>query len=450
MESMVINSTGIYHNTIQAPSLYNSYLAYFADAAFYTAMFAPSSISQGPLDAWGNVKIPFFKAHTPNVEGWHAINASSRDEYSAFIGIPIANITTGNSTFVIETSYIQLECSSPTVHALNESARSFSAQETFLNDTFKDVGYDEALPHILNGTWYGLQYHKTPSVFILGIDQFIDSEWWQLGEGSWDYVVTLTTIEAGPTNLLFQARVNTTIFDASWEVAAKKVEVDKSECRVLQKYVESRIKCSRPSGSSPKDCSVIAQRKSRRIRPSENLSMLSVPAIYLNGSCDPLVKNPYLGNVRASELGARLSQLINSYILLAQAGVSIQEFLPTHSKDPTDLANENVRTMETETVGLVYAYKISCPWMVACLISCIMLSSGSAVGVIFRHLARGPEILGLVSTIFRDSKYVDIPAGMENDDGHKVSNMMKEERFQYGNRDGAVGIMREEDVERKK
>lgn len=67
-------------------------------------------------------------------------------------------------------------------------------------------------------------------------------------------------------------------------------------------------------------------------------------------------------------------------------------------------------------------------------------------------MARGPELLGLVSTMFRDSKYIDVLLETENVGGLELLRIIKDERFRYGfTRDsqggvGRVGIAHEEHV----
>lgn len=107
---------------------------------------------------------------------------------------------------------------------------------------------------------------------------------------------------------------------------------------------------------------------------------------------------------------------------------------------------------ETETTDFLFVYTISWPWMAVCIVSCAVLLIGSILGVFYTHMARGPELLGFVSTMFRDSKYIDVPLGTENVGGLELSKIMKDERFRYGfTRDsqggvGRVGIAHEEHV----
>ncbi|KAK7211785.1 hypothetical protein V2G26_018963 [Clonostachys chloroleuca] len=90
-----------------------------------------------------------------------------------------------------------------------------------------------------------------------------------------------TAIEAGPTYLLFQARRNVTIhYYEPYKVERVAVDVQKAKCLVLQKYVESRVACSRATHKSTPDCRLESQRPSQKQHLPENLSFLSHPPVF--------------------------------------------------------------------------------------------------------------------------------------------------------------------------
>ncbi|KAI5467163.1 hypothetical protein BGZ63DRAFT_19253 [Mariannaea sp. PMI_226] len=85
---------------------------------FLSSLGAPNSTKQSSLDTWGNVKIPILEmipAYKGNKSAdWISLGKNdSRPDltYSSLIGIPIAAIPQNqNSTFTIETSYLNLHC----------------------------------------------------------------------------------------------------------------------------------------------------------------------------------------------------------------------------------------------------------------------------------------------------------------------------------------------------
>lgn len=293
VEPRVFNSTGYYFNTWK-PQVFLS-RDFFNDAAFCNALFAPQSIRQGPMDFWGNPKIPFLDSLGDATDrGSREVANTSELEYSSLVGIPTSNISAGNTSFSIESTYMHLECEPFTVHALNRSAHSFHSQETVLNETLRFAQLtNSSSPHIANGTWYGFQQNGTtgsPVRWSLALNRFVDTLWWdayyerslQFTNVNFGIFENETAIETGPTHLLFQARVNLTTLvmydDGNLSETVDAIEVVKTKCRVRQKYVESRVSCSRVAGLSRGDCGVIAQRTSERPHPPENLLSISLPS----------------------------------------------------------------------------------------------------------------------------------------------------------------------------
>jgi hypothetical protein len=89
----------------------------FADAgALYTAaLLAPLETKTGPIDAWGNVKIPRLEAlDATNTDsaGWRRVPPSMAPEnYSSLVGIPIVGLPeVDNSRFTVETTYLTTDC----------------------------------------------------------------------------------------------------------------------------------------------------------------------------------------------------------------------------------------------------------------------------------------------------------------------------------------------------
>ena len=89
----------------------------FGDAAaLYTAaLLAPFETKTGPVDPWGNVKIPRLESldnTDNNAEGWKTIARTMRPEnYSSLVGLPIVGLPDNKtSNFNIESTYLTLDC----------------------------------------------------------------------------------------------------------------------------------------------------------------------------------------------------------------------------------------------------------------------------------------------------------------------------------------------------
>ncbi|KAF4996631.1 hypothetical protein FGRMN_4377 [Fusarium graminum] len=421
----------------------------------YTSLFLTSPTSKAnPMDLWGNVKIPNLDMYD---DKWHNISSNpAPDSYSALIGLPIANITPGNVTFSVESSYIHLECSNFTN----------SDSLTIGNFNWSDPDAWDAKPKP-NGTWYGHNRTELKTPWVMALDRFVDPFWmspFNLSDRyEWDVMTSMygrplvfeneTGLHVKPARLLF---------DSYWNY---KMEHDrnigkKTKCQVLQRYVESWVHCSRDDLSTPQNCSVTAQRLSRTKHATGNITMLSferiwgyvssLPSVmggtleypdilmrYLN---DPLhndihtsavEEDKYLfKGVGTEQFGRRLSQVINTYLLVSQTY--------KYAMQADDKFESNV-TVPVEVGNLVEVYAVKWSWMALFITSCVMLIASGIASVAFAHLAIGPEILGYASSAVRDSRYMDLPLDVGMKDALEVTKMIGQRRLKYGFVDSTTG-----------
>lgn len=468
-----------YWDTTEASSL--SSFSLFTKSTYYTSLYAHDDIRLGPDDPWGNVKIPFLDVDaTPDDQGWRGLPADSAVKYSALVGIPTGNTTVGNSTFNIESTYIDLVC-----EAFKKEAVASGTTQNISRSEVPLTTLTAGSKSLVNGTWYGSQHNTsaTDSFWNLALNRFVGSSW----QGMMTNVYTMnalsrfineTDIEAGPTKLLFQARRNQT------GSQTLKGESHQSECQVLQKYVESQVECSRPTLSRRPSCQVVRQRPSRHNLMPENLSVLSTPNIFTRVTSDLpslLIESydqilPYLYNQSVSakdslvtptpdftlanlnNFSKALSQVLNSYLLVVQANLDIYKDLNVaawelEDKDPNTKMRLTIwKPSPGETTAVRYVYRINWGWMSACIIACVILALNGVAGIYFAHSAVGPEVLGLVSSSLRDSRFLDIPRDIRHLDGYHFSQLMKLKRFRYGHTSQStpdrpvLGIALQEDV----
>lgn len=489
-ETRPINTTVTYYNSYDMRLSINEKLR---NGPYYQAgLQSHPRVLAGPRDLWGNTKVPFLNPDAKrDDDGWAEVEVTSALNYTSFIGIAIVDVPVGNTTFPIESFYVQLDCAplierpdiSNGTHITRDLIR-LKPIPDLLADHFPTRKQWDSLGSLSNYTWYGTSWTQGEpgksefNEWAIGLDRFFDRAWYdpEYPEDMPDtYPMSLDSpflsefeglpaSETGPTKLLFQTMKNLYV---------------SSECSVLQKYVESRVSCSRSTTDSQADCKVIAQRPSKQQRPSENVSLLNHPSIwnfvstvlpkptgdigtddvrgnmYLNYLFwnDPLDFNgeltgwPDLPEVKdgASGFGIRLSQMMNSFMMANYRG-----FTPSASDGPVEGTEDNWITIDSETTGVRYVYSISAPWVAASIASCLVLFIGGVLSVVFNHLNNGPELLGFVSTTLRDSRYIDTPTSMDGLDGAQVAVMMKKDRFRYGvyqsGVDGRMGIGREDDV----
>ncbi|CAG9990550.1 unnamed protein product [Clonostachys byssicola] len=455
-----LNTQKAYPNEILKGSMGDSYIR---------SLNLDVNIATGPTDPWGHTKIPFLEPAALNLkdsQSWHEMANNQTRSYSALFGVQISHLLPGNSMVSIETTYVDLECEPFETKLRPENS---SLYETKLNQTALEeiASYTEGMLRnytgaITNGSWYGYQQDleitfKRAHRWNIALNRFIGTDWLAFRESSLNVFQNETAIEAGLTKMLVQ-------FDFAWE---RKPEEDfyffaRSECRVSQKHVETRLSCSVIPQKLQPDCHAVAQRPSLKPHPPENLSILSHPQIF--GAISRLVPSVLLSGkgtlsyifnmanltiISATDLSTRLSQAINTFYLVHQ----ISEFM-----DPLQVPSYEVDApFSAWTVGnatrtdVYYVYLINWPWMVVCLVSCLILTLASIVGVGFVHSGHGPEVLGYVSTAIRESDIDGLPAKAAQMDGDELSKAMRKKRFRYGRKLGdkgphTVGFGPEEDI----
>ncbi|KAM0351042.1 hypothetical protein ACHAPU_002823 [Fusarium lateritium] len=139
----------------------------------------------------------------------------------------------------------------------------------------------------------------------------------------------------------------------------------------------------------------------------------------------------YLFNRTSPEqLGRRLAQVINSYLLVGQ----VYQFAMQ-----ADSNFESNVTAAVEVGNLVEVYIVHWSWMALFFVSYAILLASGIVSVVFAHLAIGPEILGYASSAVRDSKYIELPQDVGKKEALEVTKMMGQKRLKYGFTDFSAG-----------
>lgn len=479
------------------------------DALYNAALLSPDSVKNSSMDIWGNLKIPLLSSYgDAESSDWEQVQDPSKMEYSSLVGMPLHDVPVGNSTFNLETSYIDIMCDN--VSSFRDLITADGGQWVGrrLTKPAPYHSYQAAMAHqIPNGTWQGhpaLIYPNTDidrldtASWELALDRFVNPIWYD-GSPRWNaddtssaeedddfsdqvdrpqLFLNETSIEAGPTKLLFQSFWHNESLsnDEEEPPTPPDIKVVLAECRVLQTYVESRGKCTKESPQRQQNCTIIEQRPSRINHATEMISFLSFPAIFdvlskklprathqktayayvdraliyikQPSSLSSMQELPFtIDDVPKEVFGVRLSQLINTYLFLSQATGIVA------GVDPQELDFEFPNISVAADVGnVVEVYSISQPWIAGCIISCIVLLSGGVLSVIFIHTAKGPEVLGYVSTAVRDSKYIQMPQGSGRMNGLDLTRAIQTQRIRYGltdlTEDGEplLGVGREEEI----
>ncbi|KAM5347314.1 hypothetical protein ACJ41O_010319 [Fusarium nematophilum] len=406
---------------------------------FNALLLTPAATKTDSMDIWNNVRIPALDPSSSGTNDWHDVSGNpDLDFYSALVGVPVANVSVGNTSFSTESSYIDFQCANISLQYANASR----------GDKITEIGFewDDDAPARPNGTWHGFKssgsecppWLECPA-WSIAIDRFVDDYWANFTtvrsrfKSSFDPVNPIlnsprlfendTDVQIGPTNLLFQASVVSGMGNMTGVRAI---------CDVVQQYVESRVICSRSSRSSLPRCTVTAQRASRLNNPPVGITFLSFPETWKRLSSklpqaaglglntgDPVLrylddprlndgvsgtKGSLLYETDPSKFSRRLGQIINTYILLSQAFNAARD---TSAAKRTLL--EYSVTVPTQVSEDVAVYMVSRLWMALFILSCVVFLVSGTTSVIFAHLAVGPEVLGYASTVVRDSRFIELP-----------------------------------------
>lgn len=443
----------------------------FIRSIYAAAMLSADSTKESPQDSWGNVKIPYLTSYaTESSDGSWSKVPDDGVVFSSLIGLPAVSIRPGSRLeFNIESSYIELQCD-----PLSFSSSSFQGYLDFHsslnNASLLERPSSTRFPRISNGTWQAhMEYEKgKPEPWILASDNFVDPLWlerksnwiWsQLPEHMTEARGHITThyspnAFANETHLLStQARL---LLNSDFNISKWSAEKLSTICVISQPYVESRIECSRIDLSKVGECRVTAQRPSRKLHASTNITHLSFPwafsslsrmlpmasgvslshgladtslAYLLNTSSSFLLDRtnntrPNLKTIPSRDVSYRFGQLINSYLIASQAFESIAGGIsPGHVGILT--ANASIHTYEKINT-------ISIPWLTVFFVTALVMFVGSIAGAVFCHMSKTPEILGYASSAIRDSRYVNLEPGFGGIGGLEMTKAFEDIEFQYG------------------
>ncbi|KAL3299729.1 putative oxidoreductase bli-4 mitochondrial [Colletotrichum asianum] len=277
----------------------------------------PSTIKQDAMDLWGNVRIPILSDAVSN-DWQHTTDVVGKIHYSALVGVPVRHNDLGNTTFSLESSYMFLECSNITRVGGPSCIKFQAIRSDDLSTAARigDVHTDEYVPGPPNGTWHGYPYGRNASQttnvgLIQGSPAIFENE---------------TDIEVHPARLLVQLQFSG---DSAMTQPPPRMEVT---CNVSQ---SGRVISQQPSQkphafesmshlSFPRTFAYISQYLP--IMESNEMSVyyLQDPS-FVNMSASGTSGKPLatLDGVEDETIGIRLSQLLNTYLAIAQLSAAV-------------------------------------------------------------------------------------------------------------------------------
>jgi hypothetical protein len=404
-------------------------------SAIYSAsLISPVSIQQGPVDDWGNVKIPLLELLNGSmVEDWIQTPAMQTTPYSSLLGNPIAGIpVVGNSTFETFSSYFFLECTKPVLV-------NFDLEFHWGNPE------DSGACSNLSGSW------------ILGGDRLVNNT----ARGTCS-LGSLDDNGGQPLNQTSQASKPTSRTIMFQSMSQNGIAV--TNCSVSFPTVESRISCSdgncivtamRPYSSTTSslitpldDCETannfynqFAQgcgpyRTTFAAGPllSEPIPLSSLSEGYLMIDASPAAAGrPVeaqvdLSNLTQREMSERLTRVFNTFWMASLAPEYIAGGMASFNFSDSSTLTDHPGTLINATV-ITYndTFVCSTTWFIFIFFSSGVLLLVCGVGSWLQHKVLAPDIFQHISSLARDNPYiqVDAVAGGNTLDGWEKARALK-------------------------
>ncbi|CAG8953474.1 hypothetical protein HYFRA_00010224 [Hymenoscyphus fraxineus] len=430
---------------------------------FSAALVAPGFIKTGPMDLWGNVKIPMLSGLAnlqEDTNGWRYIPKENFSvTYASLFGIPYSALPDGNSTFNIESTYMELTCGNRT------SAPTRGASGFTYSGLIGGNGEFRGGANITENTNWALGYQGQDLTNLL-----LDTD--RNASQCLDCLRNdFTTSKEVPGTLLFQDFTGTR-------------DVVSIYCVPSQVYVESMVQCTKSPRLQP-TCSVSAQRTSilaqpppitllsfqstlngltsflpqstRRLQgidtmqnylvsPLSNTFIESTPTPrYLsNQTSPPSNDESRINTVEMQDFSIRLSQLLNTFLegSTANATSYLTDTLPLSddppATSPTLLDNTITSRAQTLTVpashiSLLPIFICNWPWAIVFLVSTCVLLFASVFASYIRRKTLTRDFLPYVGNLVSQGRDVDVPRGSVRTEGLERSKAISGLKVRLGN-----------------
>jgi len=387
---------------------------------YVSSMLGSPTVKASTMDLWGNVKIPYLLADAEqDADGWsHFSNLNlTESSYSALVGIPIISLANRNSSFVLETTYMNLDCSRPADEPLiNISLNTSSPNGTFIGPNTTSSGDTGVYP-----------------VWQVALNQFVNDGLYF--DGYPELLVNDTDAAIPQGTLLFQTR-------GPWV----------SRCKINQIYVESNVTCQSQSSTQVPACSVLAQRTSPQSHAPSTVTTISFPSVFVAAAyfwiraTDTLLESGYSSlteyylqntsasfilsgngrdyanytNVTAAAFSSRLGQLLNTWFLASQVSADTMAY---------GLIHRNTTAIYTDVHAV---YVCSWKWLIIYCVSIVVMLSAALFSIWCAFHTNVPDILGCCSSLTRDSRYFHFARGGSTLDGLERARILRNVEVRLG------------------
>ena len=388
------------------------------EAMFLACLIAPVSVKEADRDSWGNVKIPLLRSLVRNnasqTEGWFE-PAGNNITYSSLIGLPMFGISPrGNSTFQLQTSYIDTDC-----YELGEPPDELVYEYNGQNGQFR------IYPAVPWNVTRSVNASVAPDIHVLS------------GYG-----------KQGTNGALIT-------------------------CHLTNVYVELKVLCSgsNTTSQSQRSCRVTSVRESVEPHQSSSLPPLMYPdfsvwdtfaqglvnaSLLVNRKLGTYTE-AYLQNIDAAEtlpvpkyllktpvndISDHLTQIMNTFYLgsIALPFVTLGPNLP--SQGNYSKYSEAYEAFDRSSLASVLAerayrdptatYVVNWGWVVVLLLASLLLIGASIVSFWAARQSVNPDIIGYASTLTRDAPFLPLPSAASTLSGFERARWLKDVRIRFG------------------
>jgi hypothetical protein len=439
-------------------------------ALFASSLLSPQAVKEGSSDFWGNVKIPYYSSvlsagAVEDSDGWAQISPGITPIYSSLFGIPLWGISIGNTTFTIESTYLELVCTNITLSGQTTPDGPFTKTSMISPD----------------GPFISFNTVSDVAPWAIGYKGLDIITARPIGNSSYIYPQSCpdclsqdyATLALDPGTLLYQ------------EYSLDE-NVTSVFCTPSQAYIESSVLCSKSSTSQ--ECRVTAQRLSQLPHMPPEITLLSFPRIaqglttLLPNSTsqfsvsDPIQNYLYdpksessiiagasslfldttersLQSVSLKDFGDRLGQIVNTFLygslwnstawitgapfdgfVAERIGGNNASFIPATSADLTAMIRNRTAAFTVPAILEIDStiYHCDFSWLAVFLVSTLVMFLSAILGVVFSRRTNIPDYLGYVSSLARESPYIRMPDVGVIMDGMDKARMVKEVKVRLG------------------
>ncbi|KAF2116109.1 hypothetical protein BDV96DRAFT_42997 [Lophiotrema nucula] len=341
---------------------------------FLAALLSSTKYQTTPMDLWGNVKMPAYSSiANTTTEDWKPVDHTQNVTYASLIGIPVAGVNQGNSTFNLKARQWDITCNSNKEESREESKFGNLTATWKLNYTSSRCG----------GYPCGIISKSLDSTenFSVATCQL-----------TYDYV------EA-------QIACNGTSCQAN---SLRKLDLlTDGYTNDTDAFTRSVMFSNTFSLLPTVDNFDVADAGARGSTNMEK--WIFDPWNFIGATYD----NVDLYKLDPSVLGERLTMIWNSFWQSTYATTALGGNLP---KNLTSLSDSDFSLTFNGTAAQITTfegtiYKTNWKWFVLLLISSVVLQIAAYAGLVLKYITLAPDIIGYASSLTLLNPYVPTPTG---------------------------------------